>query len=64
MNKLTNWSMVMRRMFSFSIKPKDVDSIKLVEHIQLLSIKRGIKFSFIIIEGLKLYLQRELENGK
>jgi hypothetical protein len=53
------------RIFSFSVKPKDKETIALVESIQLLSIQKGVKFSFMVIEGLKLYLAKEgIANGK
>lgn len=55
------------RVFSFSIQPKDKSAISIVDTIKLLSIKKGIKFSFIVIEALKLYkkevLDRETTNG-
>lgn len=49
----------MSRIFSFSIKPKDTESIAIIETLQRLSIKKGIKFSYMVIEGLKLYMERE-----
>lgn len=52
----------MNRIFSFSVKPKDKEAMDLVEFIQQYSIKNGIKFSYIVIEGLKLYLAKENSN--
>lgn len=47
------------RIFSFSVKPKDKDSVSIVEFIQRHSIRKGIKFSYMVIEGLKLYIAKE-----
>ncbi len=51
----------MQRIFNFSVKPSDNSSMKLVNEIKLISIKKGINFSFICIEGLKLYKQHVLD---
>ena len=51
------------RIFSFSIKPTDKAAAKLLDELQKLSIKKGIRFSYMVIEGLKLYIAQEKPNG-
>lgn len=50
------------RVFSFSIKPRDKEAAKLIQDLQLYSIKKGIKFNYMVMEGLKLYIAKEKIN--
>ncbi len=51
------------RNISFSVKPSDTEATKLIEDIKLISIRKGISFSFIVIQALKKYKVEELDNG-
>lgn len=48
------------RVVSFSVKPSDSTSLRLVRAIRRISIQRGISFSFICIEALKRYYDEVL----
>lgn len=52
------------RTFSFSIKPKDEDNLKLVNDLKIQAIQRGQNFSFIVLEALRDYkAKQEKANG-
>jgi len=47
------------RTFSFSVKPTDTSTLKLVKTIQLEAIRNGQTFSFIVLQALKAYVAKE-----
>lgn len=51
----------MSRNHNFSTKPGDIKANKLVAEIKTISIQRGINFSYMCIEGLKLYKAQVLD---
>ncbi len=50
------------RNISFSVKPSDTGAAKLIEDIKIISIRKGISFSFIVIQALKRYKAEVLDN--
>jgi len=48
------------RIYSFSVKETDDKAKKLVEEVKLKSAKKGVNFSFVVLESLKLYKEKEL----
>ena len=54
--------MSQNRVHSFSIRDDNVSAVKLVNAIKLISISRGIKFSFIVLAALKMYKEQVLDN--
>lgn len=62
MNKIITENSMANRVFSFSIKPRDKEAAKLIQDLQLYSIKKGIKFNYMVMEGLKLYIAKEKIN--
>jgi len=57
--------MLESRNFSFSVRKKDTEGADLCEWFQMYSIHHGVKLSYMIIEGLKLYKAKlEKSDGK
>jgi len=54
----------MNRVYSFSVRHTDQASVKLLQELKVLCCKKGLKFSFIIIEALRLYKEQVLEHDK
>jgi len=54
--------MAQNRVHSFSIRDDNTSAIKLVNAIKLISISKGIKFSFIVLAALKLYKEQVLDH--
>ncbi len=46
------------RNFSFSVKPSDITNHALITELKGYSIRNGIKFNHIVLEGLKLYKEK------
>ena len=51
------------RIYSFSAKPKDVESIELVDFIKIYSARNGMTFSHIVIKALEKYKKEVLDKG-
>ena len=49
------------RNISFSVKPSDTVSLKLVKDVKTLSIQRGVNFSFIVLAALANYKRDVLD---
>lgn len=40
---------------SFSLKDSDVESLALINELKLRAVKKGLNFSHMVLEGLRLY---------
>jgi len=49
------------RVVSFSYKPSDKKTEKLIAELKKQSVNKGIKFSHMVIEGLKMYKEANSE---
>ena len=47
-----------QRTFSFSAKPHDTASVKLVEDFQIRTIQTGISFSRLVLDALRAHKER------
>ena len=46
------------RIISFSIKPVDIEATDAIELLKSYAKKKGFNFSFLIIEAIKLYVEK------
>jgi len=43
------------RVHSFSVRPDDKESTALIEELKMISISKGVRFNYLVLEALKLY---------
>ena len=61
---------MVNRVHSFSVRPDDKEATKLVEDLKMISISRGVRFNYIVLEALKHYKAQiidpslEVHNGR
>ena len=46
---------MVNRVHSFSVRPDDKEATALVEELKMISISKGVRFNYLVLEALKLY---------